>query len=75
MGRGEGIRTRKTARLAGIRRPVKVFAVCMVVTVVSLSITFGPLPVWLKWVVGGLALVGIGTIVFLVPTIKSAPRP
>ena len=55
----------------GIRRPVKVFAVCMVVTVVSLSLTFGPLPVWLKWVVGGLALVGIGTIVFLVPTIKS----
>ena len=55
----------------GIRRPVKVFAVCMVVTVVSLSLTFGPLPVWLKWVVGGLALVGIGTIVFVVPTIKS----
>ena len=54
----------------GIRRPVKVFAVCMVVTVVSLSLTFGPLPVWLKWVVGGLALVGIGTIVFVVPTIR-----
>ena len=55
----------------GIRRPVKVFAVCMVVTVVSLSLTFGPLPVWLKCVIGGLALVGIGTIVFVVPTIKS----
>ena len=59
----------------GIRRPVKVFAVCMVVTVVSLSLTVGPLPVWLKWVVGGLALVGIGTIVFVVPTIKSERRP
>ena len=57
----------------GIRRPVKVFAVCLVVTVVSLSITFGPLPIWAKWVVGGLALVGIGTIVFLVPTIRERP--
>jgi uncharacterized membrane protein YbaN (DUF454 family) len=54
----------------GIRRPVKVFAVCLVVTVVTLSITFGPLPVWGKWVVGGLALVGIGTIVFVVPTVR-----
>ena len=62
----------------GIRRPVKVVAVCLVVTVVSLSITFGPLPVWAKWVIGGLALVGIGTIVFVVPTARvppAAPRP
>lgn len=57
----------------GIRRPVKVFAVCLVVTVVSLSLTFGPLPVWAKCVIGALALVGICTIVFVVPTIKNAP--
>jgi uncharacterized membrane protein YbaN (DUF454 family) len=54
----------------GIRRPVKVFAVCLVVVVVSLSLTFGPLPVWAKWVVGGLAALGICTIVFVVPTIR-----
>jgi uncharacterized membrane protein YbaN (DUF454 family) len=54
----------------GIRRPVKIFAVCLVVVVVSLSITYGPLPVRAKWVVGGLALVGICTIVFVVPTIR-----
>ena len=54
----------------GIRRPVKVVAVCLVVTVVSLSIAFGPLPVWVKCVIGGLALVGVGTIVFVVPTVK-----
>src|SRR5204863_6987257 len=49
----------------GIRKPVKVVAVCLVVTVVTLSIVFGPLPVWAKWAIGGLALVGIGTIVFV----------
>jgi uncharacterized membrane protein YbaN (DUF454 family) len=54
----------------GIRRPVKIFAVCMVVTVVTLSITLSNLPVRVKWVIGGLALVGICTIVFVVPTIR-----
>ncbi|WP_227254927.1 YbaN family protein [Frigoriglobus tundricola] len=58
----------------GIRRPVKIVAVCLVVTVVSLSITYGPLPIKAKWVIGVLALIGIGTIVFVVPTIKSDPR-
>lgn len=57
----------------GIRKPVKVFAVCMVVTVVSLSITLSSLPVWVKCVIGGLALVGICTVVFLVPTIRERP--
>lgn len=59
----------------GIRRPVKVFSVCLVVTVVGLSIAFGGLPVWVKCVIGGLALIGICTVVFVVPTIKSAPPP
>jgi uncharacterized membrane protein YbaN (DUF454 family) len=54
----------------GIRRPVKIFAVCLVVTVVTLSITLSNLPVSVKWVIGGLALVGICTIVFVVPTIR-----
>lgn len=57
----------------GIRRPVKVFAVCLIVTVVTLSITLSGLPVWLKWAIGGLALVGVCTIVFVVPTVRS-PR-
>lgn len=54
----------------GIRRPVKVFAVCLVVTVVTLSITFSGLPVWVKCVIGGLAAVGVCVILFVVPTIK-----
>ena len=56
----------------GVRRGVKAFAVCMIVTVVTLSIVFGGLPVWLRWTIGGLAAVGICTVVFVVPTI---PRP
>jgi uncharacterized membrane protein YbaN (DUF454 family) len=55
----------------GIRKGVKIFAVCLVVTVVTLSITLSTLPVWVKWTIGGLALVGIGTIVFVVPTIRT----
>lgn len=58
----------------GIRRPVKVVAVILVVTVVSLSLTLGHLPVAVKWVIGGLALVGLSVIVFVVPTIKDEPR-
>lgn len=57
-------------RHRGIRRPIKVVSVCMVVAVVSASIVFGPLPVWLKWVIGGLAAVGISVIVFVVPTVQ-----
>lgn len=59
----------------GIRRSVKVVAVVMVVTVVSLSIALGGLPVWVKCVIGGLAACGVGTIVFVVPTIKAERRP
>lgn len=55
----------------GIRRGVKRFAVCMIVVVVSSSILFGGLPVWLRWVIGGLAMCGICTIVFVVPTIRT----
>jgi uncharacterized membrane protein YbaN (DUF454 family) len=55
----------------GIRRPVKVFAVCLIVTVVSLSIALGGLPIWVRCVIGGCALVGLCTVVFVVPTIKN----
>ena len=55
----------------GIRKPVKVVAVCLVVTVVTLSILFGGLPVWVKWVIGCLAAIGLCVIVFVVPTIRS----
>lgn len=58
----------------GIRKPVKVFAVCLIVTVVTLSIVLGGLPVWVKWVIGGLATIGVCTVVFVVPTIKEEPR-
>ncbi|MCS6863631.1 MAG: YbaN family protein [Gemmataceae bacterium] len=55
----------------GIRKPVKVFAVVVVVVVVTLSIALSSLPVWVKCVIGGLALVGISVIVFVVPTIRT----
>jgi len=58
----------------GIRRPVKIFSVCLVVTVVTLSITLSNLPVWVKVVIGCLAAVGVCTIVFVVPTVRETPR-
>ena len=53
----------------GIRRPIKIFAVCMVITVVSISITFSNLPIWVKWVIAVCALLGITTIL-LIPTAR-----
>jgi uncharacterized membrane protein YbaN (DUF454 family) len=53
----------------GIRRPIKILAVCMVVTVVSCSIAFTTVPIWVKCVIAGLACIGITTIV-LVPTVR-----
>lgn len=54
----------------GIRRPVKVMAVCTVVTVVTLSITFSGLPVLVKWMIGIWAGIGVCTILFVVPTAR-----
>jgi uncharacterized membrane protein YbaN (DUF454 family) len=56
----------------GIRRPVKVFAIGLVVTVVTASIVFSSLPVWAKVMIGCLAAVGIGVIV-CVPTVTPSP--
>ncbi len=57
-------------RYRGIRRPIKVMAVCTVVTVVSLSILFSGLPELVKWIIGGWAVIGVCTILFVVPTAR-----
>ena len=54
----------------GIRRPVKVMAVCTVVTVVTLSITLSGLPEFVKWLIGIWACIGVCTILFVVPTAR-----
>jgi uncharacterized membrane protein YbaN (DUF454 family) len=54
----------------GIRRPAKVLAVVTIVTVVTLSITLGGLPVWVRVLIGCLAGCGICVIVFVVPTVR-----
>lgn len=54
----------------GVDRRLKIRVVCFVVVVVSLSITFSPLPDWVKVVIGFWAIIGISTILFVVPTIK-----
>jgi uncharacterized membrane protein YbaN (DUF454 family) len=56
----------------GIRRPVKAFAVTLVVVVVSLTLVYGPLPLWAKCVTGTLAAVGVCTILFAVPTVNTS---
>jgi len=58
----------------GIRRPIKIFAITMVVTVVSCSIIFSSLPEWVKILIGCLALVGITTIL-CVPTVREERKP
>ena len=55
----------------GIRRPVKVAAVAMVVAACSFSIGYAAVPLWVKWAIGGCGLVGLGVILLAVPTIKS----
>jgi uncharacterized protein len=55
-------------RYRGIRKAVKVKAVCIVITVVSMSIVFSGLPVWVKWMIAGWACIGVSTILFVVPT-------
>ena len=57
----------------GIRRPVKIFAVLLICTVVTASILSGRLPEWAQWAVGACAVCGVCTIVFIVPTARPAP--
>jgi uncharacterized membrane protein YbaN (DUF454 family) len=54
----------------GIRRPVKLVAVCLVLAALSFSIGYAAVPVWVKWVIGCCGLVGIGVLLFVVPTIR-----
>jgi uncharacterized protein len=56
-------------RYRGVRRTTKRLAVCTVVVVVSLSLTFGPLPVLAKYIIGAWACIGICVILFVVPTV------
>jgi uncharacterized protein len=56
----------------GIRKPVKAFAVCLVVAVVGASIVFSSLPPWAKVVIGCLAAVGIA-VILCVPTVQDRP--
>lgn len=56
----------------GVRLWVKVLSVCVVVTVVTLSVTLSNLPLWVKCAIGGLAAIGVCVIVFVVPTIRPA---
>jgi uncharacterized protein len=56
----------------GIRRPVKIFAVTLVVTVVTCSITLSSLPLWVKITIGCLASIGIA-VILCVPTVGRSP--
>ncbi|HVK15557.1 MAG TPA: YbaN family protein [Fimbriiglobus sp.] len=58
----------------GIRRPVKVLAVALVVAACGFSIGYATVPPWVKWTIGGLGLVGISVILFVVPTIRDGKR-
>jgi uncharacterized protein len=59
----------------GIRKPVKVFAVCFVIVVVTASVAFSGLPWWAKGAVVGLAAIGV-TVILCLPTIgRGAPDP
>jgi uncharacterized membrane protein YbaN (DUF454 family) len=57
----------------GVRRPVKVLAVSMVVLVVTTSIVFTSLKPWIKVVIGCLAGVGI-TVILCLPTVQEGPK-
>jgi uncharacterized membrane protein YbaN (DUF454 family) len=59
----------------GIRRPVKVFAVCVVCAALVYSVGFAPVPDWARVLVACLGLVGISVILFVVPTIRGGKAP
>lgn len=54
----------------GLRRPVKWMATCIMLPVVSVSIFFTPLPLWVKIVIGALACCGLVTIWAILPTVR-----
>jgi hypothetical protein len=54
---------------------VKALAVCLVVAACGFSIGFAAVPPWAKWSIGGLGLVGLSVILFVVPTIRGSSHP
>jgi uncharacterized protein len=54
----------------GIRPRVKAFAAFMVVLACSMSITFAPIPLWVKFCIGCCGFTGFCVILFIVPTIR-----
>lgn len=54
----------------GLRPRVKATAVCLVTAVIGYTVGFSPAPVWAKWSAAGLAAVGVGVILFVVPTVR-----
>ena len=57
----------------GIRRPLKVFAVVLVVIVVTSSILFSSLAAWVKVIIGCLAVIGIA-VILCVPTVAKRTK-
>jgi uncharacterized membrane protein YbaN (DUF454 family) len=55
----------------GVRPGVKVSAITVVVLVVGSTCLFSPAPIWAKWSAAALATVGVGSILFLVPTVRT----
>ncbi|OWK38022.1 hypothetical protein FRUB_07142 [Fimbriiglobus ruber] len=54
----------------GIRRNVKILAVCMVCVACTFSASRTSLPDWVRIMIPCLGLVGISTILFVVPTVR-----
>ena len=59
----------------GMRRPAKVLACVMVVAACTFSVGFAGLPTWLRCVIGGCGLTGLGVILFVVPTVRPGGPP
>lgn len=55
----------------GIRRPVKVLAVVLVCAALTYSVGFAPIPDWLRIVIACCGVIGIGVILFVVPTVRA----
>ena len=55
----------------GVRSHVKMKAVFVVIISISLTMYFGPEIVWLRWLVGALAVVGI-VVIYRLPVAKGS---
>jgi len=57
----------------GMRLPIKITAICGVVTVITLTVLFAKAPDWGKACAVGLAAIGICVILFVVKTVPASP--